>query len=352
MCPSSAWNLGEVHDAQLIEAGVPASICELPSPVEVSPFHLLSAAALRFWQRLFDEQGTSITQHPGFAAAAAEHSAGKVMVLHHEAGVAAFSVAGDAATSLFSATPQLGRRLSAQQTASALNCAELYWPLLNGQAPPGAATWERLPSPFIDWSDGGAGLLRRVRDRHGSQAERKWRRFEAGGLRIRLRVEDPRADVRQIERRSWKADAGQAMHQRGQLGLYSTLLADGVATTDVAYLDQCPVAYRIDAQVGDEVSCLKWSFDERFRRFSPGFYLLTVGLRLRYADSAVKRIDLHGSPDTLKALVATDSRARLDAAWATDHERVKRRHRERTLHDERTRQMWVARKGVRYAYGT
>jgi hypothetical protein len=351
VCTSSAWNPGEVHGTRLIEADSHASACDATSPPEVSPFHLLPAAMLRFWERLFDRQGSSITQHPRFAAAAAEHSSGNVVVLHHEGGVAAFSVTGDSATSLFSGAPQLGGRLSAQQVATALDCAELYWPLLNGQAPPGVATWERLPSPFVDWSDRGTDLLRRVRDRHGSQADRKWRRFEAGGLRVRLRVDDPSADVREIESRSWKAGAGQAMHQRGQLGLYSTLLSEGIATADIAYLGQRPVAYRIDAQIGDEVACLKWSFDERFRRFSPGFYLLTVGLRLRYADSALERIDLHGSPDTLKALVATDSRPRLDAAWATNYERVKRLRRERTLHDERIREVWVARKGVRHAYG-
>lgn len=352
MCANSARIPGEVHGTRLIGADPPSSVGEISPPPAMSPFHLVPASVLRLWQRLFARHGTSITQHPRFAAAAAEHSTGNVMVLHHEEGVAVFSVTGDSATSLFTGTPQLGSRISARQVATALDCAELYWPLLDGQAPAGATTWERLPSPFVDWSNRGADLLRRVRDRHGSQADRKWRRFEAGGLTIRLQVADPQADVREIERRSWKASAGQAMHQRGQLGLYSTLLSEGIAAADIAYLGDRPVAYRIDTQVGDEVACLKWSFDERFRRFSPGFYLLTVGLQLRYSDSSLERIDLHGSPDTLKALLATDSRPRLDAAWATDHERVSRLRRERRLHDERIRQMWVARKGVRHAYGT
>lgn len=352
MRPCTPWNPGEIHSTRLTDPDDgPASTCEGMAPLKVSPFHLLPATVLRFWQSLYDGQGASITQHPRFAAAAAQHSTGAVKVLHHDGGVAAFSVAGDCATSLFSGAPQLGVRLSARQVATALNCAEVYWPLLTDQAPPGATTWERLASPYVGWSNGGTDLLERVRERHGSQADRKWRRFEAGGLLVRLRVADPRADIREIERRSWKAAAGQAMHQRGQLGLYSTLLSEELATADVAYLGDRPVAYRIDTQVGDEVACLKWSFDEDFRRFSPGFYLLTVGLRLRYADSSLQRIDLHGSPDTLKALVATGGQVRCDAAWALDTERVKHRRRERMFHDERIRRTWVARRGIRHAYG-
>lgn len=119
-----------------------------------------------------------------------------------------------------------------------------------------------------------------------------------------------------IERRSWKARCDQSMHDRDQqFELYSGLLDRNLVTLDVAWHGRRPVAYRLDARVGQTVACVKWSFDEDYRRCSPGFYLLTQGLVRRWGPVELDLIDLFGSPDTLKDVVASGAVPRYDLAW-------------------------------------
>jgi CelD/BcsL family acetyltransferase involved in cellulose biosynthesis len=140
-------------------------------------------------------------------------------------------------------------------------------------------------------------------------------------------------------------------HRDNQFDLYAYLLRHGLSSLDVVWSATRPIAYRLDAHLGRTVMCLKWSYDEEYRRCSPGFYLLTKRLVQRWGDTDLDSIDLFGSPDRLKDLISTDRVARFDLAWppgpAVDALRA-----ERTGFDRQVRENHQAGRGVRQLYQT
>lgn len=217
---------------------------------------------------------------------------------------------------------------------------------------PGCARLARRPSPVVGWSLRGGDVWPRCEARLGSRARRRRRRFERAGLETRtLSGEDAVCAVSRIEARSWKATAGQDMHRRGQLWFYVGLVRSGVVETRVVCAGDEPVAYRMDVTVGRTVFCLKWSFDERFRAASPGFYLIAVDLPEFYGGRDVEVIDLFGAPDALKDAVSSGSRPRFDVAWpagpAADAVLA-----ERAEHDRAAVNAYHAGRGIRASYQT
>jgi hypothetical protein len=183
-------------------------------------------------------------------------------------------------------------------------------------AVPEVSSWERVGSPIVDWSDGGRDLWDRVRSCLGSQADRKRRRFERALSVRRLLHAEAVEGVEAVERKSWKAAAGIDLKSwPGQFEYFAELLRAGVAEASVAFHGQEPAAYRLECQHGSAVYVLKWSFDEAFRWYSPGFYLLTRGLVERWGEVELSYVHLVGHPDSLKAVVETGRRRRRDFAW-------------------------------------
>ena len=262
---------------------------------------------------------------PEYSAAVASGSDPVYVAVYGDL-VSAFAVRGLWAECLFTDRQYAGEGHDfaglADAVRSELGVPLVYFPLLGSAAArrgrsAGFAVWERLPSPYVGWSDRGAGLMSRVRERYGSRADRQWRRFENAGLTVATVAGKPAIEVLdRVERASWKTATGQSMHERGdQFALYCVLIERGVADLEVVYDGTFPVAYRLDTKIGRVVACLKWSYDDRYRRFSPGFHLLTTDLVRRWSGVDLARVDLFGSPDLLKRLVATGERRRFDLAW-------------------------------------
>jgi hypothetical protein len=112
---------------------------------------------------------------------------------------------------------------------------------------------------------------------------------------------------------------------------------------------ETPIAYRIDTCVGGVLFALKWSFDEAWRRVSPGFSLLAVDLPRRCKILDVTHADLFGSPDLLKDAVSTGERQRCEFIWPSGPV-ADRILAERHAHDTRAAQALAQGKGIRTSY--
>ncbi|MFV2195473.1 GNAT family N-acetyltransferase [Nocardiopsis sp. LOL_012] len=278
----------------------------------------------------------------------------------------AFRRSGDHWRSVFPGAPVLADRELEPETlrrllgwiARDLDAAYLYFPLAYPEtaaagalaAVPGMAVWNRSHSPVIDWEDQGHGILNRFHDRHGSQARRKARRWRKALRMEVLAGNAARSALADIEGRSWKASVGLDLASEGQLGYYQDLLDEGVVRLSAAMLDGRPIAYRLDARHDSTVYALEWSFDARFGRYAPGMFLMVDGLPQCWADADLERVDLFGSPDTLKQLLATGTRERVDLAWPSGSAVHRLRH-ERQAHDARLRQRFERGIGLAVTYG-
>ncbi|MGI9001655.1 MAG: GNAT family N-acetyltransferase [Pseudonocardia sp.] len=313
---------------------------------------------VREWWAGADGVATAVQQTLGYADAfAAAIGSHRVHVAVHRGLLGAFRLDVGRASCVFVGRPVLGdlRESSlcelAELVGTAVEVPVVYFPHVASAAASGLASWRRLDSPIVTWADRGRDLPDRVRRRYGSRADRQWRRFETAGLTAApVSGAEAISVLDTIERRSWKAACGQSMHDRDQqFELYSGLLDRNLVTLDVVWHGRRPVAYRLDARTGRTVACVKWSFDEDYRRCSPGFSLLTRGLVCRWGAVELDRIDLFGSPDTLKDVVASGAVPRYDLAWPPGPAAAALCA-ERSAFDRAARDNHVARRGVRYLY--
>ncbi|MGH3936172.1 MAG: GNAT family N-acetyltransferase [Pseudonocardiaceae bacterium] len=313
---------------------------------------------VRQWWARADQAANAVQQTLGYAdAVAAAVGSNRVHVAVHRSLLGAFRQDEGKASSVFAGRPVLGGPPDSQLcelaelVRAALDVPVVYFPHVTSAAVSGLASWRRRDSPTVTWTEQGRDLPERVRRRYGSRADRQWRRFEAAGLTTApVSGAAAVAVLDTIERRSWKAMCGQSMHDRDQqFELYSGLVDRNLVTLDVAWHGRRPVAYRLDAWTGRTVACVKWSFDEDYRRSSPGFYLLTQGLTRRWGPVELDLIDLFGSPDTLKDMVASGAVPRYDLAWppgpAADALRA-----ERSAFDHAAQDNHTTRRGVRHLY--
>jgi hypothetical protein len=323
----------------------------------------LTAAELERWHAVYAAAGSRVQQSPDYAAALA-YSGEDVAVAIGPVAIAVLTIAGGRATMACADFPVLSPAPATPPVvadvltrAHQLTGLPVYMPLadasyagLTGLAP--VRAWERSPNSVIDWSGDGAGLLGRVRERGGSQADRKRQMIERDGLVLDAgrHGRDAARDMLAVDDRSWKAAAGQSMRQRGrQAALYSRLISQGTATVTFLRHRGTPVAFRIDAQAGARLACLKWSYDQEYARYSPGAYLLTAGLLAEWSGRGVTTIDLFGGPDHLKNLVYSHRVPRIDA-WYGDDKAGAALEEERLAFDARLRATLQAGKGLRHAF--
>lgn len=193
---------------------------------------------------------------------------------------------------------------------------------------------QRLSSPYILWQENNQLFIDRVRKNSKRKAHRFWSKFES---RLQLKEVSGEKAIQildEIERKSWKHISQQSMHFReSQFTFYSDWLRRGGLFLHVAEENGQPVAYRLDAKLHHTVYALKYSYDEKYKRFSPGYYLLTQGLYSRWCCSQIKNIDLWGSPDTLKNSIKTGEYQRYDFLWPASPIGQKLLH-ERISHDK------------------
>ncbi len=216
----------------------------------------------------------------------------------------------------------------------------------------GLMTWQRRGNPTIQWAGRDESMYERALSRGTSQVARKRRRLEDGQYRIVGKQHGRFAAERMlaVDRHSWKAAYGQSMEQRGsQAALYSMLLSSGHATASFVEFNGDPIAFRLDMVVGDTVSCLKWSYDERHARVSPGQYLLTIGLDMDWGGADLRVIDLHGGPDNLKRLVQSEIEDRFDL-WVGDSDAGEQLRADRLQLDDGVALTTESGRGLRHAY--
>ncbi len=321
------------------------------NPAELSP----ATAQLAFW---YEATGEMPQQHPEFLLANLTRTGPERAALFLGESLAlAFRDCGEGVwESLLPAAPILAAHLDhtpaqlAELTSAlaaarrALDATVLYFPLCYPQfgasqllrAAPGTVEWPRSSSPVIDWSDQGAGLTDRFRERHGPEHRKKERFWDRKLTLARVPAAEAAEVVARVEPWSWKAESATGLLDRGELAYHERLLASGRTQLSAALRDGEPVAYRIEARHQERLYCLEWSYDRRAARLSPGMFLVVRGLSADWQETPLDAIDLFGAPDLLKILVETDRQPRLDLAWTdldTAAEPLARLRTERLAHD-------------------
>ncbi|MGW4309358.1 GNAT family N-acetyltransferase [Streptomyces californicus] len=331
-------------------------------PLQVAPLGELRPEQEAYWQALYDLCGSRVQQSPAYARAVGESGRDVLVVMGHR-GVFPLQLGSDVCTALGGDRPLLadctGPLPLVALVAAAADATGLpvYLPLVDASlAEAGVvdafSVWERPPNSLIDWSLDGADLWDRVTERGGSQWSRKRRLVERDGLNLSFGRSGEAAaeEVLRIDDRSWKSARGQNMRAReGQDRLYAGLIGAGVLTATFLRDGDHSVAFRLDSRVKGRLTCLKWSYDESYRRYSPGVHLLTQGLRQEWCGRGIEVVDLHGSPDSLKDLLCTDRMSRVDL-WYGDPLAGARRAAERTGFDRRMRAVRDSGKGLRHAF--
>lgn len=198
--------------------------------------------------------------------------------------------------------------------------------------------WERLASPIVKGELSWSKIWERVRLRYGSRAERQRKKFEKELYVEKVSLNEVEKVVKKIEINSWKRMAKQDMLSRGnQFEYYCEIVKSGLAEISAAFDKKTKeaVAFRIDALTKNVLHVLKWSYDDKYGRYSPGFYLLTVDLFKKYSPKNIKYIDLYGSPDKLKDLLENERLERIDFCYSTRLEEIKAIRDERLSFDKK-----------------
>lgn len=232
-----------------------------------------------------------------------------------------------------------------QSAISQLGGDTLYFPLVyktkSVLAPfvnnPCFKIYDRLPSPIVKGSFDPEVIWHRVVSRLGSRAVRQKKLFEKQLFTESFTGVDVKENLSKIELNSWKRIYKQDMLSRdNQIDYYSQIIKSGLAKVTFAFdKNDNPVAFRIDAEINKVLFVLKWSYDDSYKRYSPGFYLLTIDLFRSVKNVSLKYIDLYGSPDNLKALIETDRLERSDIFLSENPQAVIRIANERIAYDTR-----------------
>jgi hypothetical protein len=243
---------------------------------------------------------------------------------------------------------------------SVLNASTLYFPLVywtdSARAIFGSDdiffTIKRLPNKIINPPLDQAKIWARVRKRYGSRADRQKVRFEKNFTTQTFTKIDVREQISKVEQSSWKSIFKQDMLSReNQIDFYSSLIKLGLAEIIFAYdSNGSPIAFIISASINDVLFVLKWSYNDDFKKYSPGFYLLTVKLFKQNKIDQYKYVDLYGSEDSLKALIATGEFERMDIVVSDDVKEKKMLSARKTSYDDKVRKNFLKHQGIRYLF--
>lgn len=212
--------------------------------------------------------------------------------------------------------------------------------------------WDRLPSPIIKGGYSEDIIWKRLMSRYDSRAEKQKNLFEKN-LSCKMLTGNNYCDqIIRIETNSWKRNCHQDMSSRdNQIAYYSHIVESGLANITFAYNpEEIPVAFRIDAIVNNILYVIKWSYDENFKKYSPGFYLLTVDLFRSYKGWRFKFIDLYGSPDLLKNLIENDRLERIDVCFSQDTDLVNFIRNKKISYDKKVFKNYKNKQSIRKIY--
>ena len=179
--------------------------------------------------------------------------------------------------------------------------------------------WDRLPVPIINCSYSKENIYKQEIERYGKRILRQKKKFEKNLYVKEIKNEPFEEIIKDIEINSWKRQCNQDMLSReNQFTFYTNIIKLGGAQLFVAFEKETdiPVSYRIDAITKDKVYFLKSSFKEQYKKYSPGSYLIATDLIERYVENKnYSYIDLCGSRNILKNMVATDELKRVDICY-------------------------------------
>ncbi len=209
--------------------------------------------------------------------------------------------------------------------------------------------YERLSNQIIKPPFDQEEIWKRVRKRYGSRADKQKSKFEKDLHTKTFSGNDVKDMISNVESNSWKRIYKQDMFSRdNQIDYYNNLVKSGLAEIVFACnKTDLPVAFMINVEINKILYVLKWSYDDHFKKYSPGFYLLTVDLPRRYGDTKYKYIDLYGSLDSLKALVKTDEIKRVDVIFSDHRKEVKQFSRGKIAYDSRVRNNYEKNFGIK-----
>ncbi|MCL2859554.1 MAG: GNAT family N-acetyltransferase [Oscillospiraceae bacterium] len=215
--------------------------------------------------------------------------------------------------------------------------------------------WQRLPTCIIDGQLSADEIIQRSLIKDGSILIRQRKAFENKLFVQEVKeVENKKAILKQIELKSWKSKCGQDMLSReNQYEYYSKLLESEFAKLIVAFDrdNEEPISYRIDLVVNDKiVYVVKSSYNDEYKKYSPGSYLLTYDLTNRYSQKEYKYIDLYGAPNTLKDMVATGKIQRYDICFSDCENDIEEIKKDRLAYDVTFNENYTKKKSIRNIY--
>lgn len=217
---------------------------------------------------------------------------------------------------------------------------------------PGMTFWKRLPSPIVNGDLSEKVVWRRVVGRFGSRAERQRKKFEKDLQVGSVGGRDIEKVISEIELNSWKSRCKQDMLSRdNQFAYYVNIVKKGLADITVAF-DQNGkgTAFRIESLVNGVLYVIKWSYSEEYKKYSPGFYLLTIDLFKKINGMNLKYVDLYGSPDNLKKLLRTNLLKRVDLCYSSDKQVVNTLKEKKLRFDQKLDQNYKASKSIKAVY--
>lgn len=152
-----------------------------------------------------------------------------------------------------------------------------------------------------------------------------------------------------IEKESWKNTFGKDLYTNyNKLLYYNELIDKGLAEIAVAFFNEMPVAYRIDAIKDNVVTQLKTSFNEKYKKYSPGAYLTIYDMYCRFKNYDI--IDLYGSPNLVKNLVETKRVERYDFCYGNINT-IEQLKTERQNWDMKNFKIFKNGQGIKNVYG-
>jgi len=209
--------------------------------------------------------------------------------------------------------------------------------------------WNRLPSSIINGDYSEDIIWERLISRYDSRAEKQKKIFEKN-LSCKMLTGSNYCDqITRIEINSWKRKYHQDMLSRdNQIAYYSHIVESGLANITFAYNpEEIPIAFRIDTISNNILYVIKWSYDENFKKYSPGFYLLTVDLFRSYKGRRFKFIDLYGSPDLLKNLIENNRLKRIDVCFSKDADLVNSIKNNRRSYDRKVFDNYIKKRSIK-----
>ena len=152
-----------------------------------------------------------------------------------------------------------------------------------------------------------------------------------------------------IESNSWKSAVQQDLvTKKEDLVFYNEIVKQGIATCSILEDNQnkIPIAYRLDCVEGNKLIQLKTSYNENYRKYKPGTYLLLYDL-LRMQN--IEHIDLYGGPNTIKNTIETRKIDRYDFLYG-ENSCSEKLIKNRINWDKKNWNNFIERKGIRNVY--